>query len=202
MRKPLIIDALRHGETVKGKCFLGRTDAELTPFGWDQMAEALQVDKQGEMQKNRNDINLDDYDAIITSPLLRCKSFAEQWIAAKISVNKSIRIDPAIQEYDFGLWDGSTAIDIMQHWPDELGDFWKDPENFPPPQAELLPLFFQRVRQFVDKQLQQPHERILLITHGGVIKVLTCLHQGRPASVMASISAQHGELHRFVWKRQ
>ena len=90
----------------------------------------------------------------------------------------------------------------MQHWPDELGNFWKDPENSPPPQAELLPLFFQRVRKFVDKQLQQPHDRILLITHGGVIKVLTCLHQGRPASVMASISAQHGELHRFVWKRQ
>ena len=189
MRKPLIIDALRHGETVKGQCYLGRTDAELTPVGWFQMVEALQ------------EVDLDDYDAIITSPLLRCKSFTEEWIAPKISAQKSIKIEAAIQEYDFGLWDGRTAMDIMQHWPEELGNFWKDPEKFPPPQAELLPLFFQRVRKVVDNELQGPHYRVLLITHGGVIKVLTCLHQGRPASVMANISAKQGELHRFVWER-
>ncbi len=197
MRKPLIIDALRHGETVKGQCYLGRTDAGLTPAGWLQMIDAI----QDNMKETKQNSSLDDYDAIITSPLLRCKSFAEQWIAPRIAEQKLIRIESAIQEYDFGLWDGRTATDIMKRWPDELGDFWRDPENFPPPHAELLPLFFQRVRKFVDNELLGPHSRILLITHGGVIKVLTCLQQNRPASVMANISAKQGEIHRFVWER-
>lgn len=189
MRKPLIIDALRHGETVKGPCYLGRTDAELTAVGWQQMVDAI------------HPIDLDDYDAIVTSPLLRCHSFTEQWIAPRVSKQNIIQTEPAIQEYDFGLWDGRTAADIMQKWPDELGDFWRDPESFPPPRAELLPLFFQRVRKFVDSELLSPHNRILLITHGGVIKVLTCLHQERPASLMANIGAKQGELHSFVWER-
>lgn len=189
MSLPLMIDMLRHGETVKGQCFLGSTDAELTATGWSQMAQTLR------------DISPADYDLIVSSPLTRCKAFAEYWVAAHVSGQNTLRIEPAIREYDFGRWDGLTAAEIMQHWPVALGDFWRNPESFPPPGAELLFLFFQRLQRFVDNERQSTHKRILLITHGGVIKALTCLQQGLPASDMVSISANHGELHRIVWDR-
>lgn len=189
MSAPLMIDALRHGETVKGNCFLGSTDAELTATGWSQMQQTLQ------------DINPADYDLVVSSPLVRCKLFAEYWVAAHALELNKLRIESAIREYHFGKWDGLTAAEVMQHWPVELGNFWRDPENFPPPDAELLSFFFQRLQCFVGTELQGTYKRVLLITHGGVIKALTCLQRGLPACEMLSITANHGELHRIIWNR-
>jgi alpha-ribazole phosphatase len=189
MEKSLIIDALRHGETVKGQCYLGRTDAGLTPLGWSQMQKAMR------------DINPDDYDVIVTSPLLRCQSFADQWLLSANFNLKALRTDALIQEYDFGLWDGMTAAAIMLHWPEELGAFWRNPECCPPPQGESLAVFFQRLWKFLDNELKSENRSVLLITHGGVIKALTCLAQGRPAGDMHSIGVKHGTLHRIVYEQ-
>ncbi|BBB29781.1 histidine phosphatase family protein [Neptunomonas japonica] len=188
-KQPLIIDALRHGETVKGQCYLGRTDAELTDHGWQQMHTTVQ------------NINVDDYDAIITSPLARCQAFAEHWVGLQESGTELLSIDPLIQEYDFGLWDGMTAIDIMLHWAEELADFWRDPDQYPPPQGELITEFFERLQFFLNAKITSEHNKVLLITHGGVIKALTCLNEGKSASRMFSVEAKHGELHQLVWQR-
>lgn len=190
MKTPLVMDLLRHGETTKGRCFLGRTDAALTKTGWSQMEQAL------------HSVIPSEYDLIISSPLLRCKSFAQHWLTVCGYDLNELRLEPAIREYDFGDWDGLTAAEIMQEWPVELGEFWRDPEGCPPPQGELISAFFERLKCFIKAQQQGKNERVLLITHGGVIKALTCLHQERPASDMANINAGHGELHRFIWNRQ
>lgn len=188
-KQPLIIDALRHGETVKGQCYLGRTDAELTDHGWHQMQTTMQ------------NISLDDYDAVITSPLIRCQAFAECWVGSQASGAELLTSDPLIQEYDFGLWDGMTAVDIMLHWADELADFWRDPEHFPPPQGELITEFFKRLQFFLNAKITSEHNKVLLITHGGVIKALTSLNEGTSVSRMFGVEAKHGELHRLVWPR-
>lgn len=188
-RHPLIIDALRHGETIKGQCYLGRTDAELTDHGWCQMEDTLQ------------DISISDYDVVITSPLVRCKAFAERWVELQASDTVFLTTDSLIKEYDFGLWDGMTAADIMMHWADELAAFWRSPEQYPPPEGELITEFFQRLQVFLNAQLVSENHRVLLITHGGVIKALTCLNKSKPASGMFFFEVRHGELHRLVWQR-
>jgi alpha-ribazole phosphatase len=189
MKQSLIIDALRHGETVKGQCYLGRTDAELTDLGWKQMYITMQG------------ISISDYDAIITSPLIRCQAFAQHWVGAQEEDTELLTTDPLIQEYDFGLWDGMTAANIMLDWAGELADFWRDPERYPPPQGELIGEFFQRLEVFLDANLASDKRKVLLITHGGVIKALTCLNENRPASSMFGVEAKHGELHRLTWQR-
>lgn len=188
-KQPLIIDALRHGETVKGQCYLGRTDAKLTAHGWRQMEATMQG------------INMSDYDAVITSPLIRCKAFAQRWVEENKPDTVLLTTDLLIQEYDFGLWDGMAAADIMLHWADELADFWRDPEQFPPPEGELITEFFDRLQIFLDAKLACEHSKVLLITHGGVIKALTCLNEGRPVSGMFGVESKHGELHRLAWQR-
>jgi alpha-ribazole phosphatase len=188
-KQPLIVDALRHGETEKGQCYLGRTDAALTAHGWQQMKATMQG------------INISDYDAVITSPLIRCKAFAEEWVGSHKLDTVLFTTDSLIQEYDFGLWDGMTAASIMLHWPDELADFWRDPEQYPPPQGELITEFFKRLQVFLDAKISSDNNKVLLITHGGVIKALTCLNERRPVSGMFGVEAKHGELHRLAWQR-
>lgn len=190
IKQPLIIDALRHGETVKGQCYLGRTDAELTAHGWWQMEDTMR------------DIDISDYDAVIASPLIRCKAFAEHWVGSQESDTVLLTTDSLIQEYHFGLWDGMTAADIMVHWADELARFWQSPEQCSPPQGELITEFFHRLQVFLNAKLVSENNKLLLITHGGVIKALTCLNKHKPASAMFGVEARHGELHRLVWQRR
>jgi len=175
----LQIDLLRHGETTAGKCFLGRTDALLTPVGWQQMSEGLQ------QQTPR------DYDLIISSPLQRCAAFAHEWAGARV------RIDPRLREYDFGDWDGCTAADIHDQSPELLGQFWQDPWHCHPPGAEALPDFFARLGELVHELQQQHQGRVLLICHGGVIRALNCILNGLPVSEMLAFPVAHGSLHRL-----
>ena len=183
----MIIEALRHGETTAGHCYLGRTDAQLTPVGWQQMQDAL------------HNLAPDDYDVIISSPLKRCAEFAQRWAGARV------QYDTAIQEYDFGHWDGLNAEEIMQRWPDELTAFWNNPEASPPPQAETLPAFATRLEQVLNQlqQLkeQQKAQRVLLITHGGVIKCLQCLLHKQPLAQMFAYPVAHGSLHTLGVRR-
>ena len=56
------LSLLRHGEPVGGRIYRGNQDDPLTEKGWQQMLDATQ---------NQS------WDLIITSPLLRCQSFAQ-----------------------------------------------------------------------------------------------------------------------------
>ena len=57
-------DLIRHGEPAGGPMFRGSKDDPLSDTGWQQMNAAIRDD--------------DQWDVIITSPLLRCRLFAEQ----------------------------------------------------------------------------------------------------------------------------
>jgi len=58
-----IIDLIRHGETISGHCYLGSTDSVLSESGWQQMRAAV--------------LGQAPWDNIISSPLKRCRDFAE-----------------------------------------------------------------------------------------------------------------------------
>ncbi len=180
MSNALVIEALRHGETEFGQCYLGKTDPPLSETGWLQMQNALKLKAPA------------DYDAVYSSPLVRCRNFAMQWCA-----DVSLIIEPRIEEYDFGDWDGKTAAEIYINAPDALARFWEDPTQYPPPNGELLPLFFARVQAFIAELQQSGYTKVLLITHGGVIKALQCITEAKPPSEMASLNVPHGKIQTF-----
>ncbi|MDO6452339.1 histidine phosphatase family protein [Neptunomonas phycophila] len=178
----MVVEALRHGETTAGHCYLGVTDALLTPFGVSQMEEAL------------HGLSAKDYDCVITSPLRRCADFAKEWAGLSCPV----AINPNFQEFNFGDWDGLTAKKIMALWPGQLEQFWQNPLVFTPPNGETLSHFFKRVGRGLQSMQATADHRVLLITHGGVIKAIHCILHDKPASEMFAVEVKHASLHRLI----
>lgn len=168
---------LRHGETERGLCYLGRTDAALTARGWQQMRQGLMGCRPQR------------FDRVISSPLRRCAEFAAHW------AGDAVRIDPRLAEYDFGRWDGLTGEQIYADWPRALERFWQDPWCYPPPRGESLAHFFNRLRALLEALPAQGP--VLLICHGGVIRALHCILHGHPVNRMFEYPADHGSLHLF-----
>ncbi|MCJ8170182.1 histidine phosphatase family protein [Atopomonas sediminilitoris] len=172
--------ALRHGATPT-QGFRGRLDDELTPEGWTQMHAGFQ---QGPR-----------WQQIVSSPLKRCRQFAEQMAR---ELNLPLAIDPDWRELDFGHWEGRTASELLADplEADALSRFWQDPYQHPPRGGEALLHFEQRiVRAWQPLAVSSANQDTLLISHGGVIRQLLRLGQNRPRSELMNGDVGHGSLH-------
>jgi len=178
--KGLQFSLLRHGETDGGARFCGSTDVALTDKGWQQMKVSM------------NDVS-PGWDRIISSPLKRCAAFA-RYFAQQYAIPLSF--DERIKEMHFGIWEGRSAEELMAEDADGLTRFWQDPDRYPPQEAERLSSFQARVlaawNGFIESYGEQ---RILLVTHGGVIRVLLCHLQEKPIKQLLEIEVKHGSLH-------
>lgn len=175
-----LVDLLRHGETAGGSRFCGRLDTPLTLRGWRQMLVA--VARAG------------PWNAIVSSPLSRCADFA-QALARRQTI--PLKRDNCLREMDFGAWEGRSAAQLMASEPEALMGFWNDPIAHPPPGAEPLTEFQARTLAAWEVVLDRYRkQRVLLITHGGVIRVILCHVLERPLSDVLRIQVAHASVHR------
>ncbi|MCH4871489.1 alpha-ribazole phosphatase family protein [Pseudomonas sp. TMW22091] len=172
------LDLLRHGETELGGGLRGSLDDALTARGWEQMRAA--VKGQGPWQR------------IVSSPLQRCALFARE-LAEQLDVPLTFEKD--LQELHFGEWEGRTAAALMETDAEALGRFWSDPYAFTPPGAEPVIAFATRVLTAAGR-LQQRYEgeRVLVICHGGVMKLLLAQARGLPREQLLQIPVVNGAL--------
>ena len=175
----LYLDFLRHGETSLSHTLRGKTDDALTAKGWMQMQSTIAHAEQVSQ---------------------RCRLFAEEWAEQK---QLPLYIEPNLQEMDFGEWEAQPTERLYQLFPDELAQFWQTPLSFTPPQAESLLAFKSRVLESVETLTQQMHkqgwQRALIISHGGVIKLLKCQALKQNDNDLLKMSAELGQLNRFVF---
>lgn len=175
---------LRHGETTQGGGFRGTLNDALTDIGWQHMLEAVPT----QIQVNQ----------VVSSPLLRCLSFAEHF--AKLN-RLPLSIEPAFQEIHFGDWEGHTAEYLMEHHPEQLTKFWADPFAYTPPHAESTQHFMERVFDGVAKlQEVYPDKTVLLVTHAGVIRLLLARAQGVALKELLQINVNHASVHQLDFK--
>lgn len=159
MPETLHIDLLRHGETAAGRRFCGSTDTPLTKTGWDQMWSAVEA-------------HAARWDRIVSSPLTRCAAFAHA-LAQRLQVPYTL--DARLGEMHFGLWEGRSAAEIMADDGAALDRFWNDPLQCTPPGAERLAHFAARVQSAWNELASgTAGERVLAITHAGVMRILLC----------------------------
>lgn len=163
------IDLLRHGACQGGEIYRGRTDVQLSAEGWQQMEQAVSA--------------ATDWQRIITSPLLRCREFAEHCAGR---FNLPLQVDVALQEMDFGEWEGRLLQEVWQENPDLVARFYDDPGAVTPPGGESTADAQSRVVAAWQALLQQClGDRLLLVCHGGVIRLLLGHVLGMPlAAVM------------------
>ena len=149
------LDFIRHGEPVGGRKYRGQIDDPLSEKGWAQMHAAL-----GEAAP---------WTRLVSSPLLRCRAFAEA-LAAQHTL--PLEFEPRFKEIGFGIWEGKTADQIEAAWPGTLAQFKADPLQARPAGAEPLDQFFSRVSAGIAHILDTcPNQHILIVAHAGVIRM-------------------------------
>lgn len=174
----LRLDLLRHGETELGGGLRGSLDDALTEKGWRQMRAAV--------------VERGPWDRLVSSPLQRCARFAEE-LAGQMGL--PLEFDRNLQELHFGAWEGQSAAALMETDADALGSFWADPYSFTPPQGEPVAEFSARVLNAVARlQAVYAGERILLISHGGVMRLLLTQARGLPREQLLNVEVGHGAL--------
>lgn len=178
------IDLLRHGETESGQRYCGSSDYPLTKTGWQQMW--LAAENQWSVNQSHH------WQHIVTSPLTRCADFA-QTLGQRYSI--PVTCDSRIQEMHFGDWENRTAAELLQSDADALSRFWQNPLEHPPPHGEHLLDFENRVLSaWEDFQQQFCSKEVLLVTHGGVIRLLMCHILQHPLERLLEIDVRHASM--------
>ncbi|WP_332604991.1 histidine phosphatase family protein [Acinetobacter sp. ESBL14] len=180
------LDLLRHGETALSHTLRGHLDDALTEKGWLQMQSTIQQHLEAQVH----------WDVIISSPLQRCQKFAA---ALAQQLELPLLLNAEIKEMYFGDWEGIATQTIYETEPELLANFWQYPTRYQAPNGESLNQFQQRVMHGFDEiytQMQQHHwNRALVVTHGGVIKLLTCLARHHKLDDLLSMHAELGKLY-------
>lgn len=184
----LQIDLLRHGETTLSHTLRGHLDDDLTEQGWLQMQSTIQ-------QYITTPV---DWDVIISSPLRRCRRFAEH-LADQLGL--PMRVNEHIKEMYFGDWEGISTQVIYEAEPERLANFWQFPTQYHAPNGESLTQFQQRIfigfEQIYTQIQEQNGQKALVITHGGVIKLLTCLARQQNLDDLLKMPAELGKLYQL-----
>jgi alpha-ribazole phosphatase len=175
------IDLLRHGHTGE-RGFRGQLDDPPSAQGLVQM---------------RASVAGGQWDAAVSSPLQRCAMFARGFADAN---GMPLKLEPRLAEYRFGDWQGVPLEVLAQAQGEVLARFWAEPDLHPPPGAETLACFGQRVLAALDDVAAGfPGRRVLVVTHGGVIRWLLCRLRGLPWSEMSGLEVPHASMHRLDW---
>jgi len=177
----MIIGLLRHGEVEGGVRFRGSTDDALTPKGFSQMQAST-----------NNDIC---WNKLISSPLVRCTKFANMY-AKQYSL--PLTLDARLQEMHFGKWEGRTVAEVFEDSPDELGRFWENPEKHSSPEGENFNHFKDRViNVWNDIRAGDTDQRLLVVTHGGVIRIILCHLLVQSYKKLQDFEVKYGSLYNI-----
>lgn len=172
---------LRHGETELGGGLRGSLDDDLTEQGWQQMWSALPAQPR--------------WQRIVSSPLRRCAQFALQ---LSLRDRLPLKYADGLRELHFGQWEGRHPRDLMVDQADALAAFWNDPYGFTPPDGEPMVRFSERVwAALAQLEREYAEQTILLVTHGGVMRLLLAAARGLPPSQLLQVEVEHGALHRL-----
>lgn len=175
------IELLRHGDTGQ-RSYRGQIDDALIESGWTQLRSAV-AGRQ--------------WDQVVSSSLRRCAEFASELADIR---SLPLRLDARLAEYHFGDWQGVPIETINREHGTALGRFWADPVAAPPPGAETFAAFQSRLAAALDRIVGEGgNRRVLVITHGGAIRLLRCLVERRGYGDMAGIEVPHASLHSLPW---
>jgi len=161
------VDLLRHGAVVGGGRFRGVSDDCLSAAGLAQMRSVVE--------------GVTGWDVLISSPARRCAELARE---LAIERGLTLELMPELSERRFGAWENRSAAEIPAV---DLERFWADPMGFTPPGGESFEALRERVLSAWKRILGSQSRFPLLITHGGVIRVILGQALDIPADALLRI---------------
>ncbi len=147
---------VRHGETMAniGKIYSGWSNYELSEKG------KLQIKILAE------ELRIYNADTIYASSLGRTMETAKE--IGKI-IGKEVVSEDNLREMNFGIFDGKTAKEIEECYPDEWRTWINEYESYRIPEGESLQDMLDRVRKFIDS-IKDKEGIAIIVSHCGVIQ--------------------------------
>jgi len=144
---------------------LGHSDVGLSGRGWES-ARGL-----GEHFRSHH------LQAVVASDLRR--SLETAWC---IAAPHGLPVEgwPELREIDFGTWEGKHLADLWAEDPGAARGWEADARNLPPGFGETFEAFEARIRQAIDRLLRMESANIVVVAHGGSLRVLGALLTDSP----------------------
>lgn len=177
---------VRHGETVWNvqHRLQGHQDSDLTPRGLRQ-AEALAERLAAER-----------FQALYASDLPRAMRTAE---AIARRAGHAITPDPRLRERNYGLFEGLTAAEVAERHPEDYRRFLSADPDQKIPGGESRREKYNRVTACLeDLARRHPAEKIVIVTHGGVLGDLLRRSMSLPPEHPLQCSLQNASLNSFL----
>jgi len=131
--------------------------------------------------------------AIYSSPSSRCSQLASRIALTYPEI--IYKEDKALYELNFGDWEGQTWDTVNRN----DSEIWmNDFVNLSPPNGETMLQMQSRVLTFWAALLLQPHEKVAVITHGGVIRILLAHQRSIALKDAFSINVNMGEVVKLL----
>ena len=151
---------IRHGETEwnSQKRMQGHSNSDLSSVG------QAQIQALGQWMKNV------PFDLIYSSDSLRAKQTAE---AITQFSGHELQFDQRLREKNLGVFEGLTSEEARERHPEVFRLFKTAGSKYVIDEGESTQQLQDRALEIVDEiRIKHPEERVLLVTHGGFIRVV------------------------------
>lgn len=179
--------AIRHGETAWNvdARIQGHIDIPLNDHGLQQAQRLGRALAEG-----------DRPDVLYSSDLLRAQATAT---AVATACGLTVRLDKALRERCFGVFEGSTLEEVRERDP-ALADRWRRREpDFVPPGGESLAMFYERcVGAVLGLLARHPGQTVAIVAHGGVLDCLYRAATGVALDAHRSWSIENASVNRLL----
>ena len=179
---PVKVYLMRHGEVANGgeKRYNGHIDVDITKQGVEQMHRLAGL------------LSGEPITAVYSSDLIRSVKGAEI-----ISKSLGLKYTPlkSLRERSVGAWEGLTAEEIKQRYPEEYKAWRSDLLNYRPPGGEcLLDVQARILPEYQRLVAAHNGQEIAMLLHGGVNRVILADALGLPPLNLFRIDQSFGAL--------
>ncbi|MBS1255590.1 MAG: Phosphoserine phosphatase 1 [Deltaproteobacteria bacterium] len=181
---------IRHGETVWNTQLRmqGSLDSDLSAKGKEQI-QAL-----GKWMKNV------PFDHLYCSDAPRARKTAE---AITCFSGHNLIIDQRLREKNLGIFEGLTSEEAREKHPESFQLFKTAGANYAIDQGESTQQLQDRALEAIeDIRLSHPQQVVLLVTHGGVVRVIMKHVLGLPVDAPTRFIISNTGMFRVVWKEK
>ena len=163
---------VRHAEVDEAyhEVFGGQIDMELSPVGHEQAKGLAKF------------LNGRTFDRIYRSPMVRVRQTAKPLLDA---LGREAEVIDDLREVDFGVWTGHKWHEIQEKFGVDAEDWLVHLENGDVAEAEPMVECRSRIRGSLEQMMDEgAGQDVLVLCHGGVIRMLLSLLLDEPFSKM------------------
>ncbi|MEE2599831.1 MAG: histidine phosphatase family protein, partial [SAR324 cluster bacterium] len=182
------ITLIRHGETEwnSQQRMQGHSNSDLSAEG------------RGQIQALGKWMKYVSFDHIYSSDTLRAMQTAK---AITQYTGHTLHLDKRIREKNLGVFEGLTSNEAKERFPDVYNLFKTAGRNYVIDKGESTQQLLDRSLEFIEEiRLRHPDQRVVIVTHGGVVRVLMKHTLGLSIDAPTNFMIKNTGIFGLIWK--